>query len=258
VSDTQDIRLWAQAQGLDVKPKGKIPVAVMEQWNSREEAPYANGSVVETPPDEGTGELQPPGGDTAETRPDMGKTKLWWGKDRKPKEPKPSPRRVSIENLVSGAWSFGAWFLSSKPQALPVARVLDMQAPVAGIIVNDVAKGTPVDKALQPIARMSEKGGKAAALLGPAVIVGAITANPQLYGPLRPILKMSIMSWMEISEPAMKKAQARAARFEEKFGGVDVDSMIDALFAPPEAGPWAQTADDTAEEEAIRRAKGES
>ncbi len=133
-----------------------------------------------------------------------------------------------------------------------------MQAPVAGVVINDVAKGTPLDKVLQPIARLEEKGGKVGALLGPPVLVAAINLNPALYQPLRPLLKVSLMTWLEVSEPAMKKIQARAARFEEKVGASaeDIDAMIDALFAPPPAGAWAEAASDQ-EEENIRKARGE-
>lgn len=241
MSDTQDIRLWAKEQGLNVAPKGKIPTAVMEQWQQRE---GANA-------DYDTGEVAPVsfGGDTERTRPAPDRSRMWWNKQKakdKADVTKPAPKRVSIESVVSYGWGMGAYALAQNPRLIPVARVLDMQAPVAGIVVNDVARGTVIDRALQPLARAGEKGEKASGLLGPPLLVAAITLRPDLYPVLRPVLKMSIMSWMEISEPAMKKAQSRAEKFSEKFGNVDVDSMIDALFAPP-PGYVPDTAEDLAE-----------
>lgn len=231
MSGSQDIRVWAKDQGLDVAPKGKIPAAVMEQWRARAGAPEDAG--------EGAGEPASFGGDSEETRPVHTRPRTWFG-DRKKEKTGPAPRRVSIENVVSYAWGMGAYAMAQNPALLPVARVLDMQAPVAGIVVNDVARGTVIDKALQPLARAGEKGEKSMGLLGPPLLVGAITLRPDLYPVLRPVLKLSIMSWMEISEPAMKKAKARADKFQEKFGDVDVDGMIDALFAPPPDGMYRQ------------------
>ena len=128
-----------------------------------------------------------------------------------------------------------------------------MQAPVAGVIVDDLVKGTPVDRLLQPLARAGERGEKAVALVGPPLLTAMITARPEMYPALRPMLKMSLMSWLTVSGPAMKKAQENAARFAEDFGDVDLDGMIDALFT--DINVPAQHSPD--EEAAVRRARGE-
>jgi hypothetical protein len=251
----QDIRAWARDQGLNVAHKGPISSAVLEQWEARENTPGVD------PADVMSMNGRDPAGDTAESRPagpPLGRKSWWTGQPKKPRDKAgPPQRRVSIENLVSGAWGLGAWFTArSAPNLLPVARVLDMQAPVSGVIVNDLAKGTALDRALQPLARMEEKGGKAGALLGPPVIVAAMTMRPELFPVLRPFLKMSLLSYLEVSAPAMKKIQDRAKKFEDKVGVTDgeIDAMIEALFAPPPAGTW-ETATSPEEEEAIRRAQ---
>jgi hypothetical protein len=166
--------------------------------------------------------------------------------------PRPVRRRVSIENIVSGGWGLAAVAFLRKPEMVPVGRVLQMQAPVAGIIVEDAAKGTVVDRILQPFARAGESGEKALALAGPPLLVFVMTSQPQLYPMLRPVLKAAMLSWLEISEPAMKKAQKRAERLAEQYGEVDLDAMIDAIWAPAD-GAAAPSED---EEAAIRRAKG--
>lgn len=239
LSDTQDIRIWAKDQGLAVAPKGPIPTAVMDQWRANQNGHEDLGDSTEV-----NGETAPEhfGGDSAETRPRVDRRQTWWGQRRAKQAVtgKPSqPRRVSIENVVGHAWGISAYFVAQNPQMLPLARCLDMQAPVAGVIVNDMAKGTVLDRALQPIARAGEKGEKAFALVGPPLVVGAIVTRPDLYPVLRPFLKMSMMSWMEVADPAMKKVKAREEKFAEKFGDIDIDAMIDALFAPPPDG-WAQ------------------
>ena len=128
-------------------------------------------------------------------------------------------KRVSIENVVSSGWAIGAMALARQPQALPVARILDMQAPVAGVIVEDLARGTLLDKVLQPLARGGEKAEKAMALAGPPLLVGMITANPSWAPALRPLLKMAMMSWLQLASPAMDKVQKRQAKFSEEFAG---------------------------------------
>jgi hypothetical protein len=240
-SETQDIRVWAKEQGLDIAPKGKIPVAIREQWEGREVPPAAPAEESPASPTS-AGERKPAGR----------KRGLPGLLARGEQADKPQHRRVSIEGIVSSAWGLGAMLLCRSPQSLPMARVLDMQAPVAGIIVNDVARGTVVDKVLQPFARAGASGEKAMALIGPPLLVGIISANPGTYPVLKPVLKASLMSWMEISAPAMKKAEQRAARWKEEFGGVDIDSMIEALFAvPPEMFSEQPSPD---EEDNIRRA----
>jgi hypothetical protein len=239
MSDSQDIRDWAIANGINVNLKGPIPRAVKDTWARREAGPVPDGAEE---PAEGTAVKTPP----EPPPPDGGKKQAWWkGSKAKPaKEHVATTRRVSLEPLVTTAWGMASKMLEAR--ALPVARVLQMQAPVAGMVIDETARGSAVDAMLQPLARAGEKGERVFALLGPPVLVGAICSNPAAYPYIRPVLKTSILLWMEVAEPAMKKAERRAKQFEEKFGGVDIDAMIDALFAPPEGfvqqpdGTWAK------------------
>lgn len=217
----QVIRTWARDNGYDVPNRGPIPADVREAWAAA--SPEAT-AVEETTPGE-----RPPGiDDTRPARP----SKLSW-LHREKAVPKSRRARVSIAEVVSGGWQLGAMIVGQNPAMLPMSRVLTMQAPVAGEIVNDVAKNTVIDTLLQPIARASAKGTAVAALVGPPLIVGAITARPDYYPVLKPVLKMTLMSWLQVAAPAMKKAQRKAEKLAEEFGEIDVDSMIDALFAPP-------------------------
>lgn len=241
MSDNQDIRDWALKQGLDVNLKGPVRQSVRDKWATRDGEPAPGGQEKSAPADNSLTPEPPP----------EGKRTWWKGKGAGPIERKPSGPRVSLEPLVTTAWGMAAKMLEAR--MLPVARVLQMQAPVAGLVIDDTARGTAVDAVLQPIARAGEKGERLFALVGPPVLVAAICNKPESYPMLRPVLKTSVMLWMEVAEPAMKKAEKRAKAFEEKFGGVDIDAMIDALFAPPEG--WVQKPDGTwAEPEPERQA----
>lgn len=265
MSDAQDIRTWARDRGLPVGVRGKLSNDVIAAW----EAEHVNGDGAVTP--EGgelgdspgiqvTPERRPEGDGGPGARQVRGfaarmKTR---SKDR-PKPSRPAGRRVSIENVVTYGWGGIAYAVAQNPRALPLARVLNMQAPIAGVVVEDMAKGTLIDRMLQPLARAGEKGEKGMGLLGPPVIVGVITARPELFPVLAPLLKLSLVSWLEISGPAAKKIADRAARFEEKFGDIDLDAMIESLFAPPGTGPapgaaWSAAVSEQ-EEENIRKAR---
>jgi hypothetical protein len=261
----QDIREWAKAKGYGVGDKGRIAAWIKEEF----EAEQGNGDGPDDGPDEPMLIVpdEPATPDAPVSLPEPPRTV----EERKPTPPprkrrrllerpakdagKPVKRlpRVSVANLISSGWGLGAMALMRNGNAVPVGRVLQMQSPVAGVIVDDLVKGTAVDRLLQPLARAGERGEKAVALLGPPLITAAITARPELYPALRPMLKMSLMSWMTVSGPAMRKAQEQAARFTEDFGDVDLDGMIDALFSDVDvpAQPSEQ------EEANIRRARGE-
>jgi hypothetical protein len=232
MSDTQDIRAWAAATGVELGERGPIPKNVRAQWKAQQGPAEPSGLPADSAETEVPAPETPPVPEPPSKRPP------WWRKpsaDVSRGTSSSKHRRVSIENMITTAWGAAAMFM--KPKALPVAMILDMQAPVAGIIINDAARGTALDAVLQPFARAGEKGQTVMALIGPPMLTAAICANPELYPILRPMLKISLVSWAQISAPAMRKAEKRAQDFKEQFGDVDIDGLIDALFPPePEAG----------------------
>jgi hypothetical protein len=145
---------------------------------------------------------------------------------------KPVHRRVSIDSVVSSAWGALAGILARQQRVLPVARMLQIQAPIAGMVVEQMARDTVVDRLLQPLARLNARGESIGALIGPPILVAVITAQPGLYDMLAPMLKQSLVSWMEIAGPQMEKAKKRAEKLQAEFGA-DVDTLVEMLFAPP-------------------------
>ena len=265
MTENQDIRTWARTQGFDLGDRGRIPAGIREQYqashNGDRELPGLDATAEdmlipgpETPAETPEKPVLPVTGKVVPERPPERPRKRRGLLSREPRQPKAKPahKRVSLENLISSGWGLAAMALARSSQAIPVARILDMQAPVAGIIADDMTRGTIVDKILQPLARMGEKAEKGFALAGPPLLVGMMTAQPQMFPVLRPMLKMSMMSWLQISRPAVEKAQRRAAAFTEDFGDIDIDAMIDALWADvPVVVPSKQ------EEANIRKARGE-
>lgn len=230
MSDNQDIRVWAAANGWDIQSKGRLAADVKAAYeaaqNGHQPEPEGEPMVITMTDEAPPADVTPAAPDERKPEPPR-KPGMF---QRKPKETGPRRRRVSIENILSSGWALGAMALARKPEAIPVARVLDLQAPVAGIIGEELLAGTLVDRILQPLARGGRKAELATALIGPPMLVGIMTARPELHPVLRPVLKMTMMSWMELSEPAMRKVQKRQEAWAEKFGDVDLDAMIDLLW----------------------------
>jgi Lsr2 len=260
MSEMQDIRMWARRNGYPVAERGRLPGEVIEAYAGRDEDDGSTDEPMLMQPATGNGaapEPEPRVADRPPIEPPKPRGGLFARKPQPPGRakggPRPRPGRVSIENVLSTGWGIFAMALARRPEAIPVARVMDMQAPVAGLLGEELLKGTLIDRLLQPLARGGAKAEMAVALVGPPLIVGIMTAQPGTFPVLRPMLKMSMMTWMEVAEPQMRKVQKRAETWSEKFGDVDLDAMIDALWAGlPEAGPESPH-----EEENIRKAKGD-
>jgi hypothetical protein len=275
-----DVRAWAKANGRG-STRGSLPKALIGDWDAEHPAdPYEagaprgedNGHAPDYPTDVDDFDSlfpDPPElGDTGETPPRKPRTKtqatgvrgLFGGK-KKTAAGKKKPR-VSTEDLLGSLWRAGAKLLTPLP---PLQRTLRMQAPVAGLLLDDVVKDTVVDPLLQPLARIAAQGKAVQALVGPPAFVTAIMAhqaqraaqelepNPFFMAIAVEGLRSSLMAWMEVAGPKFEIAMQREAEFEEKYGK-SVDDMMQMIFAPPTDPGDVETV--MAEEEAIRRAQG--
>jgi hypothetical protein len=170
-------------------------------------------------------------------------------------KPKPASRgkrhpRVPVDRLIERGWEVLARI--SAPVSPPISRCLQIQSPVAGLILEDVIRGTAADRALQPIARAEEKAEKAIALLAPPVIVGALQAAQGLPEDQRamrqailvPMLRESMVLWVKI---AGDKVQEKATRDADL---APIYAQVDALMAFIAEGPDEQAAAAAAEQAA--------
>lgn len=126
-------------------------------------------------------------------------------------------KRISLEPLISSMWA-GMGGLAGQVDP-PLGRVLVMQAPVSGLILEDVVKGTAADRVLQPIARAGAKGEKVLALVAPPMIVAALEASAALperqqaarQAILLPLLERSLVLWSRIAGDNVEKMAQRLA-----------------------------------------------
>jgi hypothetical protein len=279
-----EVREWAVAEG-NATSRGKLRAGVIEQWDAEHpDNPYQPG-----PPRDGfTGNAPDypdadfdanfpdpePLGDTGETPPRRPGSRARVGKtqsgvsnffNRGKGKAKPGAKkkpRVTTEDLLGSLWRGAAKLATPLP---PLQRTLRVQAPVAGVLLEDAVRGTALDIVLQPFARFAGQGKTISAIAGPPILVTALTMHLQIREaagqPPNPFfmtagveaLRASLMTWMDIAGPKFAEAMLREKEFEDKYGQ-DVDTMISWLLSPP-VDPRNEAAVE-AEEEAIRRAQG--
>jgi hypothetical protein len=274
-----EVRSWARAKGYQVESRGAVPVHVREAYEA--DHPGENGSADPPRPDYPDDEFETLFVDPPDTGPDeafdesamaeerprscsstaAGKRRFWQRGTPDPGKGKKKPR-VSTEDLLGSLWRGAAKLATPLP---PLNRTLRIQAPVAGMLLEDAVKGTAADTFLQPFARLAGQGKIVSARVGPPVIVTALMMhvqqraaqgmepNPMMISVGTEALRSSLMTWCEITEGKIQVALAREKEVEERFGQ-SVDELIAFLLAPP-VDP-ADTAAVQAEEDAIRRAQG--
>lgn len=225
-----DIRQWAREKGIDVNARGPVNKAVVDLYDAENGAELAEGEEIGFEPDFDVPQEPATVGEVA---PDMGRKGIR-GKlklNRGESHVRRTGRRTSLEWLGSSGWTIAANVLGAV-NLVPAARVMQMQAPVAGLVLDDTLKGTVADRVLQPLAKMGDKAGDAGALFGPIVLVTAIQKRPDLYPVLRPVLVEMMYRWYEVAGPQMKKLETRRAKRVDEMGGIDMDELINAIFAP--------------------------
>lgn len=225
----QDIRAWAKDNDMEIADGGRIPQDVREAFEAAhpedisEDEEYER--VPESPPDV---KVDKPI-DRVRRFTSRAKSRTKRARTTRPKRP-----RVSVERLIEGGWHMLAQI--AQPISIPVSRTLGLQAPLAGMVLEDVVKGTVADTLLQPLARAGEKGEVGFALLGPPMIVFAIEQKPELWPVLRPMLRESLKSWVRIAGPKAELRMLEEQKFEEEYG-TRIDSLIEMIFAAPEDYP---------------------
>lgn len=246
------VRTWCREQGIEVPERGKLNARFHEQYrdahpdevdDDQDDEQLLDDAGEQTPALRLVDEQQLD--DTGETpprisRPKKGPMSLFRRATAAGKAKGGSRRRVSLESTLSAGWAILASAAAQAGQG-PTSRVLAMQAPVAGVILEDSLKGTVADRVLQPIARATATGSKVGALLGPPVLVSLLDRQPHLAPQVLPLLRLALREWVMTAGPAMKAAQKKKERAMEALGldeGTSLDAMIEdmiqGIFDPPE------------------------
>lgn len=197
---TTDVREWAKAKGKTIGDHGRIPKAIQAEYDAEHNSdqvmslPAYDGGVTVAdfpePLDEHEPErelaavpaLPPP---TRETRPRHITAPRRPLRDRLRPGSKPKPKaggkakipRVSLARLIEDAWSQLAFAAGPIP---PMQRLLQAQAPMAGLVFEDTLRDTAVDRFLQPVARAEDKAkGIGGIVMPPVALLAVLASAPQ-------------------------------------------------------------------------------
>jgi hypothetical protein len=289
VATTTDIRAWAKTQGIEVKAKGPVPDDVAARY--AEAHAGGQGAAADYPGEEpvtaAVAAAAPPPADprqaeripkqpkpTAAGKATGGLFARIRGGGKAPGKARPAGKRlprVSLANLIEDAWGQMAWAATSIP---PMQKLLQAQAPFAGIALEDALAGTVVDRALQPIARAEDKAKAVGGLLFPpmALMLALATAplpqeiegtDPPQYMYPEPdtqhkaalmTLRWSLMLWSEAGAARLEEYRARADANAER--GAQADAFMAWILGYEDApGQDPERAAASLEDEAVARAQ---
>lgn len=266
-----EIRAWANENGWDLKPAGRIPAAARSAWATANaggldrgpaEPPSSNGhdhggpitfTIPDYPPlDEAESDAEPIDAPVRPPQPPPRRSAAEQLRERFRRRPAPARparrRRVTLENLGGLAWAGAAQLAArfAEGRFAPVAICMSFQAPVVGLVAEDALKNTPADRVLQVPARLIEAGSDAGALLGPPALVALVCARPEMYPVARPLLAAAMKQWIIVAGPKLRELRRREEKFKEEmeqlgeeYEGFGIEEMIDAIFAPMMPGPDA-------------------
>jgi len=284
MATADEIRAWAQTQDIEIGVRGRIPAAVREAYDvahpddPNSSISHQSGRENSSSPDYPEGMTEddfsdpagPPPADMAEARPSP------TARPRRPFPHLPAKKgkakakhragpRVPIDEAVATMWGTLANLARPIP---PLHRTLQYQAPVAGLLLEDEVKGTVVDRALQPLARLQAHGDTVVALAGPPILVTALTLhvqraqlagtdpNPVFMALGASALRQAVVTMMKVAGPKFAVAQAQAEQLEEEYGHSADELVSLLLYGPQDLGPDAPADAQQAEDDAIRRVQG--
>lgn len=294
----QQIREWLTGQGETTTARGRVSNAHREAYAAahpgEEETPVTTadteGSTAGAP------ELEPPADKSS--RPDMtentprttparpraraaapagsaavssaaARARSIWGKARDAGKPKGKGKArpwVSTSTVIEHFWSQAAWAARPLP---PVAKILAAQAPMSGMMLEDAAKDTFIDRViLQPAARAEARLQAANAMLGPPLWTFAIATqggakmDPASGQPMIDAtgqfvwddrtrfmiggLRFSLMSWLKVGAKRAEEIMEAAAELNDL--GDQADQLIAWILAPPVAGQNPREAEKEAQQ----------
>ena len=261
MTSVTDVRAWLRENDYSPPGKGRIPSELQQAYDAAHPGDEGEGGGAYPAPapspsgadyDGGITEADFPSGPAGGSPDDIAaerkprsvrasrkqeaksfRQRIWGGKTARPKKKHP---RLSLKGLIEDTWMDAAWTFQGLP---PLEKILYLQAPLAGQLLEDTVKDTAVDRLLQPVARVDRQFKAFEALAAP-VWVGLIMTrgrrdeegaySPEtkmMFGALRHSL-LAMSRVVDIDFEAMKEKSA-----ELKGKSTQIDEMIAWLFEMP-------------------------
>jgi len=269
MATTTDVREWLKdhpdrlPEGREVPTKGRIPGDLQAVYDQHAEAigPTGEGTSHFATPDEAdydqgvtdadfiTADEPPdPEPGTAEVAPrriraarkEQAKSlreRIWGGGGAKGKRPAKKHPRVSLKGFAEDVFLDLAWTFQGLP---PLEKVLYLEAPLAGQVVEDTCKGTVADTLLQPIARIDRQFKALEALTAPAWVAAImVKGEKEASGDYTPATKLmfgglrhALLSLSRVADVDFDQLKAKSEELKGKSD--EIDGMIAWLFEMPE------------------------
>ena len=137
-------------------------------------------------------------------------------KEKAPKSKTSLRGRVSAADTFADLWGWGGGLMGNAGH-VPTGRMVKFQAPIAGELLDDVVKGTIVDKmVVQKVVGARGKLDLLFAIFGPPVLTwrmeqAIVQGNQSQLDVLEPMLKSAVKNALPVMIPALAKARKREA-----------------------------------------------
>ena len=232
MANNHDIRVWAESEGIEVSRSGPLSADVKQKYQA-----YLDGR--DTDADDPMEAMR---AEVAEQAPVIKKetvservrrrlddtAKVSKGRPARGRPAKAAKPRVSIERMLTRGWSLLGDLAGNFLPA--TGRMMEVQAPVAGMLLEQTMKESVVDRVLQPVARAEQAAGIVAMLMGPVVCTALIEIRPDQAPKLIKELRRQMMTWVEIAGPKLEEIVQREKVAEEKYGA-DVDALMEDVLS---------------------------
>jgi hypothetical protein len=177
--------------------------------------------------------------------------RVWGRRDANghaPKEEKPARprvRRQDASDFLERVWA--ALGRQIERRDLPVGRCVQLEASIAGVVLEESIKGTWADRPIQWLARKETDATRLGAIFAAPLIVGMMERNAPAAEALVPYLEDAFVALGPSLAKAIVKAEKRRADFEEAMSGlgpalgkpdgepVTMNDILGWLFPPVEA-----------------------
>ena len=143
----------------------------------------------------------------------------------------------------------GGSSIVARTDYVPMARAMVWSSPVAGEIIEEATRGTPVDRLIQPVVRNGEKWAELFDLIGFWAAIGMAQANPAQQGAALQFARKRLVNLLPKIAANITKQRAAEKRAVEALtevmpdlaemfpdAGADadpVDLLLQMLFAAP-------------------------
>lgn len=130
----------------------------------------------------------------------------------------PTRQRESGEDIIAFAFMGVGGILVNKGIDKPVGRCLQLEAPLVGKKVDEVIKGTFLDKLLQPVFRKSDDLEGLGAMIALPIMAGLMERKPQLAPMLADPFAEVLRATLTQMQPILRNKKNKTRRAVRSLG----------------------------------------